>query len=183
VSHVPGGPTNPWNRGIDQLGACPDDPAMTNLTATQLPGVLQASEDAPGESLVGGAIAIRLRSEQTGGRIAMLEQQIPAGFPGPPLHVHPEFDETFYILEGSLTLRVDDQVAVADPGTVAFVPRGTPHTFANPNEHPTRILVMLNPAGFERYFQELIAAVRASGQLPSPDELAELGIAHGSVPA
>jgi mannose-6-phosphate isomerase-like protein (cupin superfamily) len=156
---------------------------MTNLTATHLPGVLQSSDDAPTESLVGGSIAIRLRSEQTGSRVGMLEQQIPAGFPGPPLHVHPEFDETFYILDGSLTLRVDDQVAVAGPGTIAFVPRGTPHTFANPNEHPTRILVMLNPGGFERYFEELIEAVRAAGHLPPPDELAELGIAHGSVPA
>jgi mannose-6-phosphate isomerase-like protein (cupin superfamily) len=156
---------------------------MTNLTATHLPGVLQSSEDAPRESLLGGAIAIRLRSEQTDGRVAMLDYQVPAGFPGPPLHVHPDFDETFYILDGSLTLRIDDQVAVAGPGTIAFVPRGTRHTFANPNEHQTRILVMLNPAGFERYFEELIAAVRVSGRLPAPDELAELGIAHGSVPA
>jgi quercetin dioxygenase-like cupin family protein len=158
-------------------------PAMNTLTHTQIHPVIQSLEDAPGDSMLGGAIHIRVRSEDTGGAFGLVEQVVPAGFPGPALHVHPEFEETFYVLEGQIALRVGSEAQEAGPGTVAMVPRGTPHTFANLSSEPARMLVLVTPGGFERYFEALIAAVRIAGGFPPPDELAALGIAHGSVPA
>jgi mannose-6-phosphate isomerase-like protein (cupin superfamily) len=156
---------------------------MTHLTDITDHPVLQQLEDAPGVSLLGGSITIRLRSEDTGGRLGLIEQVVPAGYPGPPLHIHPDFDETFYVIEGTLALRVGDETVDAGPGTIAFVPRGTPHTFVNRSGERVRSLVLLNPGGFERYFEVLAEAIRESGGLPAPEELARLGIAHGSVPA
>jgi mannose-6-phosphate isomerase-like protein (cupin superfamily) len=106
---------------------------MNHITDTQLP-VVQTLDDAGGDSLLEGSIKIRLRSEDTDGRFGLIEQVVPAGFPGPALHVHPEFDETFYVIEGQIAVRLGDEAYDAGPGTVAFVPRGVRHTFANPGD-------------------------------------------------
>jgi mannose-6-phosphate isomerase-like protein (cupin superfamily) len=99
------------------------------------------------------------------------------------MHVHPDFDETFYVIEGTLAFRVGDHAYDVPAGTVAFVPRGTPHTFANTSEERSRSLVLVTPGGFESYFEELIALITQSGGLPAEEELRDLGTAHGSIPA
>lgn len=142
----------------------------------------QTRDSAPSDSLLGGSIHIRVRSEDTDGRFALVEQVVPAGFPGPALHIHPDFAETFYVIDGEIAVRVGDEAHEAGPGTVAMVPPGTPHTFANPSDRPARMLVFVTPGGFERYFEALIEAVRETGAFPPPEQLAALGIAHGSVP-
>ena len=155
-------------------------PAMNTLTHTH--PVIQSLNAAPGDSLLDAAIHIRVRSEDTGGAFGLVEQVVPAGFPGPALHVHPEFEETFYVLQGQIAMRVGQEAHEAGPGTVAVVPRGTPHTFANPSGEPARLLVLVTPGGFERYFEALIGAVRTAGGFPPAEEMVALGIAHGSVP-
>jgi quercetin dioxygenase-like cupin family protein len=96
---------------------------------------------------------IRLRSEQTGGRVAVVEITVPAGWPGPPLHHH-DFDEAFYVLDGALTFQVGDARHTAGPGALAFAPRGSHHTLANLGEAPARYLLVCTPGGFERRFDE-----------------------------
>ncbi len=157
-------------------------PDMNTRTPSSTSPVIQPLEDASTETLLGGSIAIRLRSEDTDGRLGLIEQVVPAGYPGPALHVHPDFDETFYVLEGTLAFRIGEQTLDAGRGTVAFVPRGTPHTFANRSGAPVRSLVLVNPGGFERYFEVLADTVRELGGLPDPVRLAALGIEYGSVP-
>ena len=112
-------------------------------------------------------IRVLLRSEQSGGRLAVIDEGVGPEFAGPPLHVHPAFDEAFFVLEGELTFQAGDRVWTAGPGEVAFAPRGTPHTFANLSGADARTLVICTPAGFERYFDRL-AAERA-GVDPPPE--------------
>ena len=156
--------------------------AMNTLTDTHTHPVIQSLNAAPGDSLLGAAMHIRIRSEDTGGAFGLVEHVVPAGFPGPALHVHPEFEETFYVLEGEIAVRVGDEAHEAGPGTVAMVPRGTPHTSPNPGAEPARMLVLVTPGGFERYFEALAEAGRTAGGFPPAEEMAALGIAHGSVP-
>ena len=99
---------------------------------------------------------VLLRSEQSGGAVSVVDTSAPAGFPGPPLHVH-DFDETFYILEGELTFQVEDRLLTAGPGDLAFAPRNVPHTFANRSGEPARYVIVCTPAGFERYFARMAA--------------------------
>jgi quercetin dioxygenase-like cupin family protein len=94
---------------------------------------------------------VLLRGEESGGAAAIVENTMPAGAPGPPLHSH-AFDEAFYVLDGELTVQVDDQVTTAHPGELIFAPRGAPHTLANLGIAPARFLLVLTPAGFEREF-------------------------------
>ena len=156
-------------------------PSMNTTTPTMHP-LIQTLDEAPGGALLGGSIHIRVRSEDTDGTFGLIEQVVPAGFPGPPLHVHPEFEETFYVIEGEIAVRVGDEGHEVGAGAVAVVPRGTPHTFANPTERPVRMLVLVTPGGFERYFEALAAAVAERGAFPPADELIAMNIAHGSVP-
>jgi mannose-6-phosphate isomerase-like protein (cupin superfamily) len=158
-------------------------PAMTDLHTTQPQPVVEPAEQAATQAVLGGSIAVRLRGEQTDGRLGLIEQVIPGGYPGPPLHLHPDFDEIFYVIDGTLAFRLGDQAHDAGPGTVVFVPRGTPHTFANTTSAPARSLVLCTPAGFEQYFEALIDLIERTGGLPPEQDLRELGMAHGSIPA
>lgn len=94
---------------------------------------------------------IKLRSEQTGGRVAVVDITVPAGWPGPPLHHH-DFDEAFYVLEGALTFQLGDDLHTAGAGVLAFAPRGVHHTLANLSDTPARYLLVITPGGFERRF-------------------------------
>jgi quercetin dioxygenase-like cupin family protein len=99
---------------------------------------------------------VLLRSEQNRGRVAVIENVLPAGFDGPPLHYH-EFDEAFYVLDGELTFQVREDLVTAGPGDLAFAPGGVPHTLANLSDAPARYLLICTPGGFERHFERLAA--------------------------
>jgi quercetin dioxygenase-like cupin family protein len=101
----------------------------------------------------------------------------------PPLHIHRNEDEAWYVLDGQMTFHVGDDVFEAPAGSFAFAPRGLPHAFTVDVE-PTRVLVFATPAGFERFAMEL--GVRATGDappadmpLPSPEVLAPIGHRYG----
>lgn len=70
----------------------------------------------------------------------------------PPLHVHKNEDEWFYMLEGEMTFHVGDENCSGSAGAFVSFPRGIPHTFSV--ESPTaRFIVMNTPGGFERMFE------------------------------
>jgi quercetin dioxygenase-like cupin family protein len=99
---------------------------------------------------------VLLRSEESGGEVSVIDSTVPAGFPGPPLHMH-DFDEAFYVVEGELTFQVEDALVTKGAGELAFAPRNFPHTFANRSGAPARHVLVCTPAGFERYFARMAA--------------------------
>jgi quercetin dioxygenase-like cupin family protein len=103
---------------------------------------------------------VLLRSEQSDGHVAIVEL---TGGGRPPLHQH-DFDETFYLLEGELTFQFGEERFTRHVGELAFAPRGTPHTYANLSGKPARALLIITPAGFERYFDQI--AARITGREP-----------------
>jgi len=48
----------------------------------------------------------------------------------------------WYVLEGTLCVRVGKEVVEASAGAAVFVPRGTPHTYWNPGPDPVRYLLI-----------------------------------------
>jgi quercetin dioxygenase-like cupin family protein len=113
------------------------------------------------------AIAPRviLRGEESGGALALVEISVPPRWEGPPLHHH-AFDEAFHVLEGELTFRLGDELRTAAAGQFAFAPGGTVHTLANRADAPARYLLVLTPAGFERYFEGIAAGGEPPGPVP-----------------
>ncbi len=63
-------------------------------------------------------------------------------------------DELSHVLEGQIGARVGDEEVTVGPGCDVLKPRRVPHTFWNPGPGPARILEIISPGGFERYFEQ-----------------------------
>jgi quercetin dioxygenase-like cupin family protein len=131
------------------------------------------------EQLTIGANVVRIlvSSDDTDGRLAAIEYDVPAGYPGPPLHIHPAFDEHFYVIGGELEFRLDDETVRAGPGDSLYAHGDQPHTFSNPSGEVARMLLTISPGGFERFFRDLAAA--ANGGFPDPQVAARINSEHG----
>src|SRR6266568_491954 len=93
--------------------------------------------------------------------------------PGPPrwiapLHMHNNDDEAWYVLEGKLCVKVGDDTVEASAGAAVLVPRGTPHTYWNPDPAPLRYLLVMTPT-----IHQLIQAIHATTDR-SPEAMREL---------
>jgi len=84
----------------------------------------------------------------------------------PPLHLHRDTAEAFYVLEGEYLMYVQDRQQLCPPGTFVYVPRDTPHTFKVVSAIPGKKLVLFSPAAMLAYFEELAAAEAAGNATP-----------------
>jgi mannose-6-phosphate isomerase-like protein (cupin superfamily) len=94
-----------------------------------------------------------------GGRFDFLVGSIPY-LSGPPLHTHVEQDDTFYVLEGVLTVQVGEELYDLEPGDFATAPAGVPHTFDNirADQPLPRACNLMTPGGLDQTFVELAQA-------------------------
>lgn len=97
-----------------------------------------------------------LSSEQTGGELALMQLSgLPGSGPGP--HVDP-WRESFYVLEGQLTFRFEQDGAVnsliALPGDAISIPAGVGHAFTVSGAQPARYLILGTPAGIDAFFAD-----------------------------
>jgi quercetin dioxygenase-like cupin family protein len=144
------------------------------------------SEEGGGERLwfLGTLAIVRLPGEASGGRFSLIEFLFPAGA-SPPLHTHP-VDESYIVLDGSLTIVAGTDRCILGPGGALVVPKGVAHTFRVDSD-TARVLVLSTPAGLEEMVRD--AAVPATAATlpppltprPSPDELAAVFARHGQV--
>jgi mannose-6-phosphate isomerase-like protein (cupin superfamily) len=96
-------------------------------------------------------MSVKATAASTGGAFGLLESVIAPGF-SPPLHVHHREDESFYILEGEVTLKCGEQQFRATAGAFVFLPRHVPHSFVVEGDRPARMLTLLTPGGGEGVF-------------------------------
>ena len=96
-------------------------------------------------------MTLKASAASTGGAFGLLESFIAPGF-SPPLHVHHREDESFYVLEGEMTMRCGDRTFSATAGSFVFLPRDVPHTFVVEGDRPARMLTLLTPGGGEGVF-------------------------------
>jgi quercetin dioxygenase-like cupin family protein len=108
-------------------------------------------EDGESVWLGGLGVDFKIGGTRTGGGISVVEHPIEPRRLVPP-HLHRHEDELSYVLEGVVGVRIGDEEAEAGPGSYVFKPRDVPHTFWNPTDQPARILEIITPAGFERFF-------------------------------
>lgn len=136
-------------------------------------------ETAPAMWLVGTLWLIQATGIQTGNRSSFIEQVMPGGL-GPPTHRHPLAVEGFYVIEGTMDFHLDGRVVRAEAGTLAHIPRMTPHTFAVASAE-TRVLNWYAPAGNElhvislaRPADERRRPTMEEGPPPNTDELNQI---------
>jgi quercetin dioxygenase-like cupin family protein len=107
-------------------------------------------------NVLGIPMVIRIHGRDTAGTVSAVESHDLEGG-GPPLHIHHREDETFQILEGDYEWTVGGRTFIARKGDTIFAPRGIPHTYRYLGKAPGRLMCVITPAGFERFFEDIIA--------------------------
>jgi quercetin dioxygenase-like cupin family protein len=124
----------------------------------------------------------KVEGDDTHGDLTIVDHRVPAGF-NPPPHVHRGVDEAFYILEGEFEGFCGDTQWQAGPGSLVFLPRDLPHGFKVTDASPGRTLLILAPAGFDRFVAAL-GEPAAELTMPTPTQpdiarVVEIAAAHG----
>jgi mannose-6-phosphate isomerase-like protein (cupin superfamily) len=121
--------------------------------------------------LGGFEMTVKATAEQTDDAFTVLEATEPPGF-GPPLHIHRNAAEAFYVLEGEYVMFIGDREEVCSAGSFIYVPAGLVHGF-RVGSVPSRKLNLYAPAAMVGYFDELSAALRdGSGEPAALDRIA-----------
>jgi quercetin dioxygenase-like cupin family protein len=115
---------------------------------------------------LGTLVRFKLTGEQTGGRFALWEGVLPRGA-APPVHSHPQ-DETFYVLEGEVTVWVESEERSLRRGDVAYAAAGVSHTFRVESDTAT-MLFLSTPGGIDDYVRALAEPARWPWLQPPPD--------------
>ena len=114
---------------------------------------------------------IRASGAQTGDTFSLIEQVIPPGFAS-PWHVHHDEDESFYVIAGTVTVKVADRSVTLNAGDHGFGPRGVPHGFRIEGSTPARVLLMTNGREFAEFVRE--TSHPDDGATPSQPSQADL---------
>lgn len=114
-----------------------------------------------GRSIDLGAFTMSVKADAaaTGGAFALLEADEPPGF-GPPLHVHRDAAEAFYVLEGEYLILLEDEEVACPAGSFIFIPAGVVHGF-RVGDRASCKLNLFTPAAMVGYFDTLSAAIRS----------------------
>ena len=120
------------------------------------------------------SMTVKANSDETNGIFSLLEAEEPPGF-GPPLHIHHDAAEAFYVLEGEYVMFLDDREVVCPAGSFIFIPAGMRHGF-RVGAAPSRKLNFYFPAVMIGYFDDLSDALRRDHVVD--DELAEIARRH-----
>jgi quercetin dioxygenase-like cupin family protein len=100
----------------------------------------------------GSLITFLATGEETHGKFALIEAVSRKGNDPPP-HTHRREEEIFYVLEGEVAFSIGDRTIKGTPGTMIYLPRDVRHSFTIESEH-ARMLILVTPAGLERWFKE-----------------------------
>jgi quercetin dioxygenase-like cupin family protein len=121
-----------------------------------------------------GSIGVRfmIDGEEAGERFSLVEHPMSSRALAAPLHRHTREDEYSYVIEGRVGALVGDEVVTGGPGDLIFKPRNQWHTFWNAGTDPARLLEIISPAGFERFFADLVGLGGVTQA--EPQDLAEL---------
>jgi quercetin dioxygenase-like cupin family protein len=129
----------------------------------------------------GSRMTFLITGKETGGAFFMSELAVPPGG-GPPPHIHSREDESFHMLEGTLTIQVGEETITASTGDFAFLPRGIVHSFKNTGNVTAKALVLITPAGLENYFAEVFDPAEDRSSAPPPPSKALLARAMSAAP-
>jgi mannose-6-phosphate isomerase-like protein (cupin superfamily) len=121
------------------------------------------------------AMTVKASEVETAGVVSVLEATEPPGF-GPPIHVHHDCAEAFYVLAGEYVMYLEDEEVVCPAGSFIFIPQGARHGFRVGNV-PSRKLNFYFPASMIGYFDELASALRRDDV--GDDDLDAIAGAHG----
>ena len=102
-------------------------------------------------------MSLKAAGEDTGDAFSLLEAEEPPHF-GPPMHIHHDAAEAFYVVSGEYRIFIEDEESICPAGSFIYIPAGVPHGF-RVGAAPSRKLNIYAPAAMVGYFDELAAAI------------------------
>ena len=120
------------------------------------------------------SMTVKANEAETAGIVSVLEATEPPGF-GPPMHVHNDCAEAFYVLEGEYIISLDGREVPCPTGSFIFIPQGVRHGF-RVGDVPSRKLNFYFPASMVGYFDDLSVALRQEDV--GEEELAQIATVH-----
>src|ERR1700730_3317775 len=135
------------------------------------------------ETIKMGALTLNFlqSKDETGGSLDMFEMIVQPNARMPVPHYHESWDETVYVLSGTMTFRVDGKDTDIAPGQTVFIKRGIVHSFTNNSGAPATCLATLTPGVLgPGYFREIAATL--GGGAPDPAKMKEIMLRHGLIP-
>jgi quercetin dioxygenase-like cupin family protein len=155
------------------------------MTATGAPIGPYAFRQDEGQALwfLDFLVTFKADSRLTDGGFALIDHRAAKGAAS-PLHVHRREAESFYILQGDLTIWAGGELIEAPAGSFVYGPANVPHTFTVKSDE-AHFLLLTQPAGFEA-FMRAFGQEATSRTLPPPpsgppdiERLAALAAEHG----
>ena len=120
-------------------------------------------------------MTVKAAAHATDSVFTLLEASEPPNF-GPPMHIHRDAAEAFYVLDGEYIIYIDDEETRCPAGSFVYIPAGAVHGF-RVGDTPSRKLNLYVPAAMIGYFDELSAAI-SSGYVDD-DRLGRLAERYG----
>ena len=139
-------------------------------------GVVLVSGEARTVDLGGFGVTVHADDDVTGGGFSLIETAETGIGIGPPIHIHRDCAESFYVLAGTYRMHLDGQDFECPAGSFMYVPLGMRHTFQSA-EAGSRKLNLYTPAAMVGYFDESSDAIRRGDV--NPERLDAIALAYG----
>ena len=117
--------------------------------------MLAPGEVRPGRLPLPPAFAVKATTEDTEGRLSLLEVSMTLDI---PRHMHATEDEVGYVLDGEVEIEFAGRAHPAAAGASFLLPHGVPHAIRRMSETPPRVLQISAPGGWENLVEDLIEA-------------------------
>jgi quercetin dioxygenase-like cupin family protein len=138
---------------------------------------------APGEGrrvILGAGFGVDFKfwGDDTGGAISVVEHPFAPGVLVPP-HIHTREDEYSIVIEGEIGFRSGDKEVTLGPGGYITKPRNELHAMWNAGPAPARMIEIISPAGFERFFEDAAELFISANGAPDPQAVGSLAERYG----
>lgn len=97
-------------------------------------------------------IFVKTTLDLTGGRVTVVEDTLKSGF-HLVRHYHKKMTEIFYILEGEIEFKFDDETMIATSGMTLNIPPNIWHDVKC--ENGAKMITIFSPGGFDKYLEEM----------------------------
>ncbi|GAA2144207.1 alpha/beta fold hydrolase [Actinomadura napierensis] len=137
-----------------------------------------------GETVQLGSTTMRILEDggTTGHRLGIGEITVAPHTEGPPQHRHARHDEGFYVVSGTARFTVGETSYDVPAGTLAMIPPGAPHTFANPGDEPLVLLNTFTPDLYVQYFRDLKEMIESGAEF-TPEATVDVMKRYATEPA
>ena len=93
--------------------------------------------------VTGERVVVRLGTEETGGELSISDLYISPGGAVAGEHLHPNIEEIFTVVGGSVGFRLEGREDVARAGSRVIVPPGVDHYWWNAGDEEAHVIVEL----------------------------------------